>query len=132
MTCCPPDKGKNPVLEETATNWLTREFGMHPNAIRGFRFIHGDRLEDAKSKSDDNTGLLRWLYIPVSHARRMCVLGLFDRCGQLYVNGRWTPNEHIDRIDMKSVIAVVAVGWQSSTPKVYLFTREFDWKRHWN
>ena len=118
------------VTNEVAVNWLRREFGGHPNAMRGFRLIQGMRLEEAKSKSSDNTGMLRWLYIPVSHGVRVCVLVLFDRCGQLYVDGRWTPNEHIDRIDMESIKAVVTV--RAGAARVYLFTSDFDWKRHWN
>lgn len=118
------------VTNETAVNWLRREFGGPPNAMTGFRLIQGLRLEEAKSRSDDNTGMLRRLYIPVSHAMRVCVLSLFDACGQLFVDGRWTPNEHIDRIDMESVQAVVTVREGGS--RVYLFTSDFDWKRHWN
>lgn len=118
------------VTNETAVNWLRREFGSHPNALRGFRLIQGLRLEEAKSRSDDNTEMLRWLYIPVSHGLRVCVLSLFDTCGQLYVDGRWTPNEHIDRIEMESVEAVVTV--RGGAARVYLFTSDFDWKKHWN
>ena len=115
------------VNEAEAIQWLRREWGGHPNATKGFRLIQGARLEEAKSKSDDNTEMLRWLYIPVSHARRVCVLSLFDDCGQLYVNGRWTPNEHIDRIDLSSIAVVVTAGRKRGS--VHLFTHDFDWKR---
>lgn len=115
---------------QTTVNWLRRELGNHPNAMKGFRLLRGARLEEAKATSKDNTGMLRRLYIPVSHARRVCVLALFDACGQLYVNGRWIPNEHIDRIDMESISMVVTV--REGGARVYLFTSDFDWKRHWN
>lgn len=115
------------VNEAETIQWLRRAWGGHPNAAKGFRLIQGARLEEAKSKSDDNTEMLRWLYIPVSHGRRVCVLSLFDDCGQLYVNGRWTPNEHIDRIDLNSIAVVVTTGRKRGS--VYLFTHDFDWKR---
>ena len=64
------------------------------------------------------------------------MLSLFDQCGQLYVDGRRAPNEHIDTYDMKSVVAVVTVGMggagRGAGGKVYLFTRDFKWDRHWN
>ena len=123
------------VDNEKRDDWLRRQLGRPPNSIRGYRLIQGARLEEAKGKSDDNTELLRWLYIPVSHGRRVCVLSLFDQCGQLYVDGRWVPNEHIDTFDMESVVAVVTVGWRGAGRgaggKVYLFTRDFRWDRHW-
>lgn len=115
---------------QTAENWLSRELGGHPNSMKGFRLIRGARLEDAKTRSKDNTGMLRWLYIPVSHARRVCVLALFDNCGQLYVDGRLVPNEHIDSVDMESIAMVVTVREEGA--RVYLFTSDFDWKTHWN
>ena len=123
------------VENEKRDHWLRREFRAHPNSIRGFRLIQGARLAEAKGKSDDNTELLRWLYIPVSHGRRVCVLGLFDQCGQLYVDGRRVLNEHIDTYDMESVVAVVTIGrggaGRGAGGRVYLFTRDFKWDRHW-
>lgn len=119
------------VENEKRDDWLRRELRSHPNAIPGFRLIQGARLEEAKGKSDDNTELLRWLYIPVSHGRRVCVHSLFDRCGQLYVDGRWVPNEHIDTFDMEPVVAVVTVGRRMAGGRVYLFTRDFRWDRNW-
>lgn len=115
---------------EVTVGWLRREFGGHPYAMKGFRMIRGARLEEAKSGSRGNTEMLRRLYIPVSHARRVCVLGLFDDCGQLYLNGRYVPNEHIDSVDMKSIAMVVTV--REDGARVYLFTSDFDWKKHWN
>lgn len=123
------------VENEKRDHWLRREFRAHPNSIRGFRLIQGARLEEAKGKSDDNTELLRWLYIAVSHGRRVCVLSLFDQCGQLYVDGRRVLNEHIDTYDMESVVAVVTVGrggaGRGAGGRVYLFTKDFRWERHW-
>ena len=118
------------VTNETTLNWLYREFRGSPHAMEGFRLIRGIRLEEAKSKSRDNTQLLRWLYIPVSHGREVCVLALFDACGQLYVDGRWMPAEHIESIDMASITTVVTV--LEGSARVYLFTSDFDWKKHWN
>ncbi len=123
------------VANERRESWLKQEFGRNPNTVRGFRLIQGARLHEAKGKSDDNTELLRWLAIPVSHERRVCVLSLFDQCGQLYVNGRLVPNEHIDSFDMSSIVAVVTIGvagaGRGAGGKVYLFTRDFRWNRHW-
>lgn len=123
------------VENEKRDEWLRRQLGRHPNSVRGFRLIQGARLEEAKGKSDDNTELLRWLYIAVSHGRRVCVLSLFDQCGQLYVNGRRVLNEHIDTFDMESVVAVVTVGrggaGRGAGGMVYLFTKDFRWDRHW-
>lgn len=113
------------VNEERTIQWLRRAWGGNPRAMKGFRLIQGARLEEAKSKSDDNTAMLRWLYIPVSHGRRVCVLSLFDKCGQLYVNGRRVPNEHIDSIDLNSIAVVVTTGLARGS--VHLFTHDFDW-----
>ena len=118
------------VEDKTAVNWLRRELLESPHAMSGFRLLRGRRLEEAKSKSKDNTDMLRWLYIPVSHGREVCVLIFLEGCGQLYVDGRWLPNEHIDQIEMSSVVAVMTV--RGGGARVYLFTRDFDWLTHWN
>ncbi len=118
------------VVNEATVNWLRREFRGSPYAMKGFRLIRGVRLEEAKSKSRDNTQLLRWLYIPVSHGRQVCVLALFDACGELYVDGRWMPAEHVESIDMESIATIVTVLEDGA--RVYLFTSDFDWKKHWN
>ena len=117
------------VDNETTLNWLHREFLGSPYAMKGFRMIRGRRLEEAQEKSRDNTEMLRWLYIPVSHGREVCVLIVVQGCGQLYVNGRWMPNEHIESVEMDSIVAVVTV---LESPRVFLFTSSFDWKTHWN
>lgn len=114
------------VNEERTIQWLRRAWGGNPRAMKGFRLIQGARMEEAKSRSDDNTEMLRWLYIPVSHGRRVCVLSLFDKCGQLYVNGRRVPNEHIDSIDLSSIAVVVTIGLARGS--VHLFTHDFDWR----
>jgi carboxypeptidase family protein len=116
--------------------WLTLRLGGNPNALLGYRAIQGLELEEAKLRSEDNTELLRWLYIPVSHGIDMCVgsrMPDIDRltgqvgpaaCGKLYLDGRLVPIEHVDGIDMESISVVVTFQEPLS---VHLFTRTFDW-----
>jgi len=92
----------------------------------------------------DNTDLLRWLYIPVSHGIKICVgsLGIGHRreipwgtasaedvaaaaerpCGLLYLDDHRYQNEHIEEIDMDRIGVVVVVDGA-----VYLYTRDFEW-----
>ena len=124
------------VRNEELERFLTLEFGVNPNSIFGYRAIQGVRLQEARLKARDNTDLLRWLYIPVSHGIQVCVgsiyRGLPDRaaklfagdrqCGSLLVDGYEVPNEHIESIDFDQVAVVVTVPGQ-----VRLYTRGFDW-----
>ena len=124
------------VRNEELERYLTLEFGVNPNSIFGYRAVQGIRLEEAKLKAHDNTDLLRWLYIPVSHGIQVCVgsmwLGHPKRasgseggerlCGSLMLDGYAVPNEHIESIAMDRIAVVVTVPGQ-----VRLYTREFDW-----
>jgi Carboxypeptidase regulatory-like domain len=114
------------VRNEQMTDWLRLRLGVHPNALFGFRAFQGEQLGAAKLKSDDNTEMLRWLFIPISHGRRVCLVSPIDGCGRLYVDNIWMPNEHIDSIDMESIVAVVTF---IRPPSVWLFTAAFDWGR---
>lgn len=135
------------VSNEALEDFLTLEFGVHPATLRGYRAIQGVRLEEAKLKAEDNTDLLRWLYIPVSHGQRVCV-GTFGaalparmgyertmaradaassidperQCGAVYVDGIRCRNEHLEEIDMDRIAVVVTVE-----SAVYLYTRDFGW-----
>lgn len=134
------------VSNEALEDFLTLEFGMHPASVPGYRAIQGVRLAEAQLKASDNTDLLRWLYIPVSHGQRVCVgsygpgtelpkrMG-YERvmaasaapdptgqCGALYLDGVLCRNEHIESID-RSKVSVVVV----TRGVVRLYTRDFDW-----
>lgn len=138
------------VRNEELEDFLTLEFGRHPASLRGYRSIQGIRLEEAKLKAKDNTDFLRWLYIPVSHGRRVCIGRMatmggglpkrmqyerinaradaaderdFSRqCGALYLNGYRCRNEQIEEIPLDRIAVVVTL--QGS---VHLYTRDFDW-----
>ena len=124
------------VRNEEMERWLTLRLGQNPNALFGYRAIQGLRLEEAKLKSEDNTELLRWLFVPVSHGVDVCLgsrMPTIERgtqrigppeCGKLYVDDIPVPAEHIDDIDIESVAVVVTFG---RPPSVHLFTRAFDW-----
>ena len=145
-----PEPFRLDPLEVTVENqkledFLTLSFGQHPATLPGYRAIQGLRLEEAKLKADDNTDLLRWLYIPVSHGRRVCV-GMFEgqalparmsaertnaraeasdreaQCGALYVDDRRCRNEHIEDIVMDRIAVVVTFRGA-----VHMYTRGFDW-----
>lgn len=130
------------VRNETMESWLRKELGVNPHSIWGFRAYQGERLEAAKVEARDNTGMLRRLYIPVSHGRQVCFgypmpsvqrgsrrmtepgTGQIGEppCGKLYVDGLPVPSEHIDSFDHRR-IAVVA--W--IPPNLHLYTVGFDW-----
>lgn len=122
------------VRNEEMERWYTLALGVNPNSLRGFRVIQGARLAEARFKATDNTDLLRWLYIPVSHAQEVCLgsrMPEIDRttlvvgeaaCGRLYIDGVSVPAEHLDQLD-KSEIAVVVLF----PPNVEIFTFGFDW-----
>lgn len=134
------------VANEELEDYLTLSFGQHPASVRGYRSIQGVRLEQAKLESEDNTDLLRHLYIPVSHGLSVCIGGFqgdpglpermgYERvmarseargsrgsCGALYVDGYRCPNEQLEEIDMDRIAVVVTVE-----EAVHLYTREFDW-----
>ncbi|MDX1645887.1 MAG: carboxypeptidase-like regulatory domain-containing protein [Longimicrobiales bacterium] len=137
------------VSNETLEDFLTLDLGQHPASVPGYRSIQGLRLEQAKRMAEDNTDLLRKLYIPVSHGSSVCV-GTFgsgaelparmgyervmeateDRerdprtrqCGALYLNGHRCRNELIEEIHMDRIAVVVAFR-----DAVHLYTRDFDW-----
>ena len=133
------------VENERLEDFLKLSFGQHPATLPGYRNIQGVRLEEAKLKAKDNTDLLRWLYIPVSHGRRVCI-GSYGapalparstaertnaqaeeadpdaQCGALYVDGHRCRNEYIEEIVMDRIAVVVTLR-----SAVYLYTREFDW-----
>jgi hypothetical protein len=139
----PEPLGLDPVIvtvrNEAMEAWFRRERGINPHSMFGFRALQGERLEEAKARSDDNTNLLRWLYIPISHGREVCVgvpprpprrystktekAGSVDRCGNLFVDGMRVPNEHIEAVDKSSIIAVITFPGT-----VHMFTRDFDWR----
>ena len=136
------------VSNEKLEDFLTLEFGVHPATLRGYRAIQGTRLERAKLDAEDNTDLLRKLYIPVSHGAEVCV-GTFgaplparmgyertmaraeatgrvddprQQCGAIYVDGLRCRNEHLEQIDMDRIAVVVTL--QNA---VHLYSRAFDW-----
>lgn len=123
------------VRNQEMIDWFRLNTGGNPNAAFGFRAIQGADLYAAQQKARDNTDMLRWLYIPVSHGRVPCVgyaLPPLSRgalplgepaCGELFVGGEPLPVEHIETLDRWS-IAVVAV----IPPNVFLFTRGFRWR----
>jgi len=122
------------VRNEEMERWFTLALGTNPNTIPFFRAIQGARLEEARLRAKDNTDLLRWLYIPVSHETEVCLgsrMPAVDRrtgavgeppCGELFIDGMSVPAEHLDELD-KSEIALVVV----KPPDVELFTHGFDW-----
>ena len=133
-----PDPFQFDPLEVTVRNkvlveWFRFEAGVNPNTVFGYRAIQGADLMAARQKARDNTDMLRWLYVPVSHGREACVgwrMSDLPRpgdeptgppCGRLWLDGRPVPVEHIETIDRWQVAVVVVLP-----PDVYLFTREFD------
>lgn len=135
------------VSNERLEDYLSLEFGVHPATLRGYRVIQGTRLAEAKLKAEDNTDLLRWLYIPVSHGERVCV-GTFGaplparmgyertmaraeaaanvdperQCGAIYVDGIRCRNDHLEEIDIDHIAVVVTLEGA-----VHLYTRQFEW-----
>jgi len=131
------------VRNEELEHFLTLKWGVNPKTIRGYRAIQGVRLQEAKLRAVDNTDLLRWLYIPISHGIKVCVgslgpgargplpWGLSNEqrakaagrpCGSLYLDDHRYQNEHIEEIDMDRIGVVVVVDGA-----VHLYTREFEW-----
>ncbi len=124
------------VRNEGLERYLTLELSVNPNSIFGYRVYQGIPLEEAKLKAEDNTDLLRELYIPVTHGFDACVgsigMGLPARgvgdaggerlCGTLSVDELRCPVEHIEDIAMDRIAVVVVLGGN-----VRLYTRDFDW-----
>jgi len=134
------------VENEKLEDFLKLTFGVHPATIPGYRNIQGLRLEEAKLKAEDNTDLLRWLYIPVSHGLSGVCVGAFGgpdlparsgwerqnarsetadperQCGALYVDDHRCRNEHIEEIVMDRIAVVVTFFGA-----VHMYTRDFDW-----
>jgi hypothetical protein len=121
------------VRNEVLVDWFRFEAGVNPNTVFGYRAIQGADLMAARQKARDNTDMLRWLYIPVSHGMEPCVgwrMPDLPRpgeevtgppCGRLWLDGRPVLVEHIETLDRWQVAVVVVLP-----PDVYLFTREFD------
>lgn len=61
------------VRNEEAFRWLRLELGINPVVLFGFRMYQGARLEEARLRAEDNTETLRFLFIPVSHGKQVCV-----------------------------------------------------------
>lgn len=124
------------VRNERLERFLTLDLGVNPNSLFGYRAIQGLRLQEAKLKARDNTDLLRWLYIPISHGRLVCInaggrplperggnRNLGERqCGKLTVDGFVVRNEHIESVDFDRIAVVVTLPGE-----VRLYTREFEW-----
>lgn len=66
------------VRNEEAMEWFRLQFGINPAALFGFRLYQGARLEEARLRGADNTETLRFLYIPISHGREVCI-GMVSR-----------------------------------------------------
>lgn len=132
------------VDNQKLEDFLTLSLGQHPATLPGYRAIQGARLEEAKLNAVDNTDLLRWLYVPVSHGRRVCI-GTYGaplpprtsaertnarteasdpeaQCGALYVNDYRCRNEHLEEIVMDRIAVVVTLHGS-----VHVYTRDFDW-----
>lgn len=134
------------VRNEELTRYLSLELGVNPNSVLGYRAYQGIRLEEAKLKAEDNTDLLRWLYVPVSHGIQGVCVGSYGmalperppgslrrdyrsagrggerRCGALFVNDLRCPNEFIEEFAMDEIAVVVLLGGS-----VRLYTRDFEW-----
>ena len=61
------------VRNEEAEEWWRLQFGINPASLFGFRMYQGAPLEEAKLRAEDNTETLRFLYIPISHGREVCI-----------------------------------------------------------
>jgi hypothetical protein len=138
---------RNADLED----YLSREIGENPNGVFGYRVIQGLVLEEAKARAEDNTDLLRRLFVPVHHGREVCLgWGRFGPrssptaldgtvdpswrpssegepdtnfpCGRLYVNGYRCPAELLETLDPDLIGVVVTLGGD-----VHLYRRDFDW-----
>lgn len=139
------------VRNEELEEYLTREIGENPNGVFGYRVIQGLALEEVKAGAEDNTEVLRRLFIPVHHGRQVCVRwgGFAPRpsptalggtsdpngtpaserepdtnfpCGRLYVNGYECPAELLERLDPDHIAVVVTLGGN-----VHLYRRDFEW-----
>lgn len=133
------------VRNEQLFEWMRLRFGENPMQFFGTRVIQGVRLEEAKLKSDDNTELMRWLYIDSwngataqdtgdsgracmgprgTKAERGTMKLIHAPCGKVVVDDVPYPAEHLDSFDMESIAVVMTIG-----ADVWLFTRGFDWNR---
>lgn len=122
------------VQNEELLEWFRFRAGLNPTEGFGFRAIQGTDLAEARQRARDNTDMLRWLYIPVSHATEACLGHRFlelprgrgaagpPACGRLFLDGYERPVEHLESLDRWSIGVVVVIP-----PDVYLFTRGFDW-----
>lgn len=122
------------VRNKEMFEWFRFNRGVNPSESFGFRAIQGGDLVAAQQRARDNTDLLRWLYIPVTHGREACVGHRFvelergsgrsgpPACGKLYVDGYERPVEHIEALDRWSIAVVVVIP-----PDVHFFTRGLDW-----
>ena len=131
------------VRNEELLRWWQLRFGINPSEIPGFRVVQGERLDEAKRRAADNTGILRFLYIPITHGHDVCIgvspravrggwhrappvtppaaVAGFQSCGKLYLNDEQVANDQIESIDMAAV-TVIATYWGA----VHLYTGDFD------
>lgn len=145
------DPHRASVRNEELEEYLTREIGENPNGVFGYRTIQGLALEEAKAGAEDNTKLLRRLFIPVHHGPQVCpgqgsfvprpsptaLGGTSDPnwtpsserepdtnfpCGRLYVNEYRCPAELLETLDPDHIAVVVTLGGN-----VHLYQRDFDW-----
>lgn len=130
------------VNNDAMESWLRRELGVNPNSVFGFRSYQGQRLQEIKALSRDNTEMLRRLFVPVRHGREVCLgygMPSIERgspsmtnwsvmritaadCGKLFVDDMLVPTEHIDSFDHRRVAVVVLLP-----PNVHLYTFGFKW-----
>lgn len=97
------------VRNEEMERWLTlRGHQGNPNAMFGFRAIQGTTLMEARSRARDNADFFRWLFFPVSHRSGVCI-SIRNGCARVFVDERWLPSEHLETVDLGSVVAVVAL-----------------------
>jgi len=99
------------VRNEELEQWVTlRGHEANPAARMGYRSIQGRRIVEARAKARDNTDFLRWLYVPISHGRTVCIK-VRNECDDLYLDDRKVPAELIETFDLSTVVAVLAVPY---------------------
>jgi hypothetical protein len=116
------------VRNEEMEQWLTlRGQEGNPSAKFGFRLIQGGRITEARGRARDNTDFFRWLYIPISHGRQVCIT-VQRECAEVYLDDRWIPAEQIESYDFANIIAIVAVPIDDGPNELHLFTTAFDFR----
>lgn len=114
------------VRNEELEQWVTlRGHEANPAARMGYRSIQGRRIVEARAKAQDNTDFLRWLYVPISHGRTVCIK-VRNECADLYLDDRKVPAELIETFDLSTVVAVLAVPYDFRPNEFHFFTAGFD------